>query len=229
VLPEPLLLGVFVRGAALTIALVAGATGAPPIITYRNTVPLPGSTTDQFGAPFTIAGLSGLAYSAGDEFIAVMDNSSKLVRLRVTVSGNGTVMQAAVLGGITLAQTHDFEGVALDGTGGVYLSEEDTPAVRRFNLSDGAVLGAPDDAAGLREHPPQQRLRIPGAHARRRHDVDGQRAGSHVGRPRGHPDRGHLPSGCSASRAVRPPSSSRTTPSPCTARPSAAPRPASAR
>ena len=67
----------------------------------------------------------------GDEYLAVMDNSNKLVRLSVQFDGTGAVSSATVLGGISLGETHDFEGIAIaPGASVAYLSEEDTPGVR---------------------------------------------------------------------------------------------------
>lgn len=126
------------------VMIAAGlAAASPPVITYRNTVNLPATTTDQNGAPFTITGLSGISWRGGDEFVAVMDNSNKLVRLSVQFSANAAVSQASVVGGISLAESHDMEGVAVSSAANAaYIAEEDSPAVRVFSLIDG-LAGAP--------------------------------------------------------------------------------------
>jgi hypothetical protein len=129
------------RLAILLLATAAPAAADPVTIAYRNTVPLPTTTTDQFGASFTITGMSGIAYRGGSDFMIVMDNSNKLVRLTVQLAANGSVSQASVPGGLSLSQTHDFEGIALAGPASdiVFLSEEDSPAVRVFYLSSGCA------------------------------------------------------------------------------------------
>jgi hypothetical protein len=132
------------RPLAVLVAMSVGAARAdPPVITYRGTATLPGTATDQNGAPFTIAGMSGVTRRSEAEFVAVMDNSSKLVRLAVQFDASGAITQAAVLGGLTLTQSHDMEGIAPGATPDlVYISEEDSPAVRVFSLTDGSALGA---------------------------------------------------------------------------------------
>ncbi len=134
----------FPKTTCLIAALACSPVLARPVsVVYRNALALPTTTSDQSAASFTITGLSGIAYQGGDAFVAVMDNSSKLVRLSVQLAGDGTAIQATVPGGLSLAESHDFEGIALAGPASdiAYLSEEDTPAVRMFSLSSGAALG----------------------------------------------------------------------------------------
>jgi hypothetical protein len=125
-----------------------GCAGVPPreglaqplAVAFRNTVALPTTTTDQSGTSFTITGLSGITYIGGEQYIAVMDNSNKLVRLRVVLSPTGAIASAQVLGGISLAATRDYEAIAPGGHGTVLLAEEDTPAIHEFRLADGAIV-----------------------------------------------------------------------------------------
>jgi hypothetical protein len=125
-----------------------GCAGVPPreglaqplAVTFRNTVALPTTTTDQSGTSFTITGLSGITYIGGEQYIAVMDNSNKLVRLRVVLSPTGAIASAQVLGGVSLAATRDYEAIAPGGHGTVLLAEEDTPAIHEFRLVDGAIV-----------------------------------------------------------------------------------------
>lgn len=116
-------------------------------VALRSNVPLPGSTIDQHGAAFTIAGLSGITLRARPgrsgitgEFLAVMDNSNKLVRLSVTFGTDGSIVSATVLGGISLSESRDFEGIAYvpETPEAVYLSEEGVPSIRRYSLADGS-------------------------------------------------------------------------------------------
>jgi hypothetical protein len=130
-----------------------GAMTTPLTVAYRNTVLLPASTTDQNGVAFTIAGLSGIAwvgaYTGGPDaggFVAVMDNSNKLVKLALTFAPDGAITGAVVAGGVSLAASRDFEGIAAgarDPQGvvrTVLISEEDSPAVLEFRLADGALV-----------------------------------------------------------------------------------------
>ncbi len=67
----------------LILAISAPAMGQPLAITHRNSVALPTSTTDQTGQTFTVTGMSGLTRRTGEEYLAVMDNSRFVVRLRI--------------------------------------------------------------------------------------------------------------------------------------------------
>jgi hypothetical protein len=135
--------------------LVAGVAAAPAnaqlAVAFRNTVDFGASATDQSGVGFTVAGLSGISYMGPDaatpdpddhKFVAVMDNSSKLVLLRLKFSANGSITSASIIGGLSLALTRDFEDVVYTGTtrNSVFLSEEDTPAIHELSLSGGGLL-----------------------------------------------------------------------------------------
>jgi hypothetical protein len=111
-------------------------------VSLRAVAQLPSSTTDQAGAPFTITGLSGLTRRTGDEYLAVMDNSNKIVRLGITVNADGSIAAVTVLGGLSLAHTRDFEGIALADSAAtsVLLAEEGTPAIHEYSLVDGAFI-----------------------------------------------------------------------------------------
>jgi hypothetical protein len=110
---------------------------------HRTTTAVPSSTAlDQSGQSFSLGGLSGITYAGGNRFWAVMDNSNKLVALDLTFTANGAIATSSVAGGISLATTSDFEGIAYTNSlrNSVFLSEETTPAVREFNLANGAAL-----------------------------------------------------------------------------------------
>lgn len=119
-------------------ALISSISDAAPLnVTFRGTVPITQtSTLDQHGTGFSIAGLSGITHRSGDEYLAVMDNSNKLVRLSIAFGANGAITGVSVLGGYSLPQSHDFEGIAYMGAvrNTVLLSEEGTPGVREFSL-----------------------------------------------------------------------------------------------
>ncbi len=122
------------------------ASAGPLEIVHRGFVNLPATTTDQNHQSFTIAGLSGISMVPGagghPEFLAVMDNSNKLIRLRLMFAADGSLTGTELLGGISLAQAHDNEGVfASDAARNtVFLSDEDTPAIREYSLADGSLL-----------------------------------------------------------------------------------------
>lgn len=111
-------------------------------LTQRSIQPLAtSSTTDQHGVDFAIGGLSGITYAGGSTFWAVMDNSDTLVRLEISFAGDGSIATADVAGGLRLSQLRDHEGIAIAADGlSVYVSEETTPAVHQYRLSDGALL-----------------------------------------------------------------------------------------
>lgn len=112
----------------------------------RGSVTLPAATSDQFGQSFTIAGLSGITHTGAGCFVAVMDNSNKLVFIDVGFAADGAILSATVTGGLSLAESRDFEGVAYGGSqrNSVWLSDEGAPGVREFSLADGALLDALD-------------------------------------------------------------------------------------
>lgn len=135
---------------AVACALCTGfaCRAQPPAVTFRNTFAVAGTATDQHGAPFTVTGLSGVSYRGVDSvglhrFLAVMDNSDKLIDLGVTINGSGAVTSVTILAGLTLAESRDFEGViAMPGSAHtVVLAEEGTPALREYDLSTGAPVG----------------------------------------------------------------------------------------
>ncbi len=144
------------RGCAISpVALVLSAALAPVpsasaddlAVTYRNAVSLATSTTDQFGQSFTIAGLSGLTFAGPSDtpgawrFWAVMDNSDKLIELRVTFNANASIASATVVRGLRLSNVRDHEDITLTpGATRVLLSEENTPGVHEHALADGALV-----------------------------------------------------------------------------------------
>jgi hypothetical protein len=63
------------------------------------------TAVDQNGLSFTVAGLSGIRLRPGSQtdYIAVMDNSSKLVFIRIPLAADGSIISASLIGGLTLA------------------------------------------------------------------------------------------------------------------------------
>lgn len=122
--------------------LSAQAPAGEPPIELRNYVALDNTTTDQHGRPFTVTELSGITYLGGDEYLAVMDGSNRLVWIEIALSDDGAIESARVTRGLSLSQKQDFEGIAFRPARphSVLLSEEDTPAVHEFDLKDGSLL-----------------------------------------------------------------------------------------
>jgi len=137
--------------ACLVAVLLASAAHAQLEVTFRNGVNLGTTTTDQNNVSFTVAGMSGISFLGSDagtpdpddfRFVAVMDNSNKLVFLRLTFAADGTISSASITGGLSLALTRDFEDVVYTGPvrNSVFVSEEDTPAIHEFSLAGGGLL-----------------------------------------------------------------------------------------
>lgn len=137
-------------GACGIAAVVGGGAAVAQVsVLQRSVVTIPAMTVDQNGVGFTIAGMSGVTHRLGtagaSEFVAVMDNSNKLVRVGVAFNADGTIASHTVLGGVTLAQTGDHEGIALAGgaggaAGSVLVSNETGPGIAEFALATGAFV-----------------------------------------------------------------------------------------
>ncbi len=137
------------------VASAAGCNAAPLALARRSTITLPNQAIDQFGQTFTIAGLSAITYldptrsgkpdpapTADHRFIAVMDNSNKLIELSLRFDESGSITQCTLIRGITLSTSHDWEGAAYTdpARNSITLSDEDRPALTEFRLSDGAFI-----------------------------------------------------------------------------------------
>lgn len=119
------------------------ATSAQVVLTKRSTVTTVASTVDQNGVAFDITGMSGVALRSGTagaaEFLAVMDNSNKLVRLAVAFNTDGSIASHSVTGGITLSASGDYEGVVC-APGSVFVSNEMGPGISEFAIPSGALV-----------------------------------------------------------------------------------------
>lgn len=140
----------FVAGPIL--AVLIGLTMNRPTIaaetmtvSIRSTATLATATVDQNNQAFDVFGLSGITYLGGDAYAAVMDNSNKLVFINIELDSNGTILSSQITGGLSLAETRDFEGIAYTGIqqNSVYLSEENTPGIHEYGLSNGASVQSP--------------------------------------------------------------------------------------
>ncbi len=124
---------------AIVLSLCACCASAQTIsLTYRGLFNT-GETFQSGTQTFAINGLSGITHYHDAEYLAVMDNSRHIVRMTIAIANDGSLLTAKYSGVIVLSQHHDFEGIAVasDNADDVFLSEEDTPALREFRLKDG--------------------------------------------------------------------------------------------
>ncbi|HEY2882681.1 MAG TPA: esterase-like activity of phytase family protein [Pirellulales bacterium] len=134
--------------AAFVFALAASPLVAAGLeLNYRGKIRLEtDSAIDQRGTAFKIVGLSGVAYCGGDDFISVMDNSNRLVKLKVTFNPDGSIKTRSVAGGHTITESRDYEGIAYTGPerNSVFISNEATPPpppLYEYNLdASGSLL-----------------------------------------------------------------------------------------
>ncbi len=92
--------------------------------------------------------LSGITYKGPGAtalhhtFLAVQDDGGKLLTLDVELSPTGSLVAASTTASLTLAASFDFEGAAYTNPtrNSVFLSEENSPGVREYDLSTGATL-----------------------------------------------------------------------------------------
>ncbi len=116
-------------------------------IEQRGSQLLAAAATDQHGTAFKIRGMSGVTWlsaEAGDSiFAVVIDNSDKVVRLRVGFKEDGSIASLAIGEGLTLEVSGDHEGIAFAGgtSNSVFISDEAGPAIKQFDLSSGALMG----------------------------------------------------------------------------------------
>jgi hypothetical protein len=81
---------------------------------------------------------------AGNQWYAVSDGGGLLYELAIGVdASSGQIVSRSVVGSLALAAGSDLEGLVYFALGGsVLASDEVGPAIRRYQLSDGAVLGS---------------------------------------------------------------------------------------
>jgi len=133
-------------------------------VTYQGMISLPNHADDADGNSVEITGLSGIAWLGGDRYVAVMDNSRRVLLFRLSLTPTGKPIAVESLRIVTLSEQHDYEDVVPcpgkvvrdmrrdrrpvgderteDGEVCVLVCEEDTPAVRAFSLADGGMIGA---------------------------------------------------------------------------------------
>lgn len=109
-----------------------------PSVEYTGYQPVSSSTQDQNGATFTVTGLSGIAWSGGDQWVAVMDNSDKIVRFTIVVDADGEI-DSSISGGLTVARYGDYEDIAVAADGTILLVDETTQDIHRFDPITGLL------------------------------------------------------------------------------------------
>ncbi len=123
-----------------------GAIAADPItVEWSSTTSVATTVQDQNQNTITVNELSAIDYDAASgRFWAVSDKSGRLLELDVDFDSNGVIVGATSLSALVLANTSDFEGIALPtGAASVFVSDEASPPqVREFDLSDGSLLRA---------------------------------------------------------------------------------------
>lgn len=138
--------------AILCVVLLSRAIATPLSVQFKSAANLGSTSQDQNGGTFTVAGLSGMIWAGpeigggGSSYLAVMDNSNKMVRLSIALATDGVIASAAIVqaGGLSLSDTRDFEDVAYVGAArdSVYLCDESVPDIREYRLDTGAFVRA---------------------------------------------------------------------------------------
>ncbi|MBX3387894.1 MAG: esterase-like activity of phytase family protein [Phycisphaeraceae bacterium] len=137
----------------IALGLASSASGAPLAVEFKGSTALGTSAIDQNSVGFTVAGLSGLARVSGERYVAVMDNSNKLVFVDIAIGADGSISTASIPlgigGGRALADVRDFEDVVFTGVARdrVLLAEEGSPEVRVYTVTSGAFVSAIDRPA----------------------------------------------------------------------------------
>jgi hypothetical protein len=142
----------FVSLASFVVDLLPGSAPAANIqertltLEYRGKTRLgEETTTDQYGKPFKIEGLSGVSWCGSDKFASVMDNSNHVVFLSVSFKPDGSIDKASVTGGLSVPTSRDYEGIAYTNAqqNSAFLSNESMkppPALYEYSLATGSLL-----------------------------------------------------------------------------------------
>jgi hypothetical protein len=132
----------------------------PPRITLAGTLILPDVAPGPDGRDLPITGLSGITWLGEDRYAAIMDNSDRLLLLRIRLSPRGVPEKATDLEIVVLGRSLDYEdlapcpeplaariaarrqarGEAAPGRC-LLVCEETTPAIRAVELDSGTLLG----------------------------------------------------------------------------------------
>jgi hypothetical protein len=111
---------------------------------FRGKRTLPATAIDQYGIEFDVSGLSGITWVGGPRYLAVMDNSDKVIALDLRVECNGHLRSAAITGGLTLEDHLDGEGIAAAGPDTLWIADEASLTLRAYDRHSGARLATLD-------------------------------------------------------------------------------------
>lgn len=121
-------------------------------VELRGTLVLPDEAADADGRTANISGLSGVAWLGADRYVAVLDNSDRLVGFALELARDGKPLAVRELTAVRVGAVHDFEDVvvcpapfrrAVNAVGPcLLLAEEDTPAIRAVAQGGGDLLGS---------------------------------------------------------------------------------------
>ncbi len=123
--------------------LLAGLlVGARPVGATTWSIEDPGQGIFPFAPP--VSGsieLSGLAWVAGDLYLAVSDRLATLHALRIDLDPAGRIASATVYPGVRLDGATDPEGVVyVPGSATVFVSDEQEPSIREYEIATGRTL-----------------------------------------------------------------------------------------
>lgn len=138
----------------------APADQAPPRISLAGTLVLPDTAPGPDGRDLPITGLSGITWLGDDRYAAIMDNSDRLLLMRLSLTDSGRPERATDLEIRVLGTAFDYEDLApcpeplaeriarrRRGRGEtvpariLLACEETTPAIRAIDQADGSLLG----------------------------------------------------------------------------------------
>jgi hypothetical protein len=165
----------FVHATAWLLACAAAVpvTAADwPRVELRGTLALPDEAADATGRPARITGVSGVAWLGDDRYVAVLDNSDRLVFFAVRLGREGRPVAVRDLRVVRVGAVHDFEDVVVcpEAFRGplaagraepgpcLLLAEEGTPAIRCVAQAGGELLGAVPLPEPLARHRPNRGL-----------------------------------------------------------------------
>lgn len=119
--------------------ITAALAGGPLSLEHTGTVTLDGSVVDQHGDTFSVTGVSGVVWSGGNAYYAVMDNSHYVFTLHVEFGSDGSV-ELSTTSGLSLDRSGDYEDISVNPSGDILLSDEGSQQVIRFDPITGAEL-----------------------------------------------------------------------------------------
>lgn len=124
-------------GLVVVVACAGGVRGALPKLEVAG---VGGMTLPAGEAGATQ--LSGLSHIDGDAWLAVSDTTGEIFRLTIQLDPvTGAITSAGVTSGLELEDAKDLEGVAYDpSTQTAWVSDESGPAIRRHDLTTGAIV-----------------------------------------------------------------------------------------